>query len=57
MKEVKECTCQKNFIPRSEVEEEIKRIETELEKAKSLDQTTFYEGYLKGLKFKLTNLG
>ena len=37
------------------MEKEIERIEKILETEKNLDKITFYEGYLKGLKYKEKN--
>ncbi len=34
------------------MDKEIERIEKKLETEKNLDKITFYEGYLKGLKFQ-----
>lgn len=46
-------TCQEEIVEAvfSEVEKEIKKAEEALNKEKNLNQKSFYEGYIKGLKF------
>ncbi len=45
-----------NNMSKEKIKKEIKRIEKILAKEKNLNKITFYEGYLKGLRFNIDNL-
>ncbi len=42
-------------MSKEKIQKEIKRIEKILAKEKNLNKITFYEGYLKGLRFCVNN--
>jgi hypothetical protein len=46
-----------SIVGNDDIKSELKRAETALGKEKNLDRITFYEGYIKGLKFRASIVG